>query len=137
MTSPVPVVFDETGRLPRSTGPDYRSRSGKQAGTDGFPKVCHVSVAGFFTNRVTLGCSPILKAAKNGAIRCDEPSNVEWGNAGPGRPDEDTRGGFTHGGWAQRSTGAGDAAAKAMGERLAAGGALPDGYSDGGLTRTC
>lgn len=41
---------------------------------------------------------------------------------GPGRPDEDTRGGFTQGGWAQRSMTAGDAAGKAMGERMTAGG---------------
>ncbi|MHB8890267.1 MAG: dihydrofolate reductase family protein [Acidobacteriaceae bacterium] len=43
---------------------------------------------------------------------------------GPGRPDEDTRGGFTQGGWAQRSVTAGDAAGKAMGERMAAGGGM-------------
>jgi dihydrofolate reductase len=43
---------------------------------------------------------------------------------GPGRPDEDTRGGFTHGGWGQRSTVPGDAAGQAMGERMAAGGGL-------------
>ena len=43
---------------------------------------------------------------------------------GPGRPDEDTRGGFTLGGWGRRSTTAGDAAGKAMGERMAAGGGL-------------
>jgi dihydrofolate reductase len=43
---------------------------------------------------------------------------------GPGRPDEDTRGGFTQGGWAQRSTEPGDAAGRAMGERMAAGGGL-------------
>src|SRR5918911_2701370 len=43
---------------------------------------------------------------------------------GPGRPDEDTRGGFTHGGWGHRSATAGDAAGKAMGERMAAGGGL-------------
>ena len=43
---------------------------------------------------------------------------------GPGRPDEDTRGGFTEGGWGQRSASAGDAAGKAMGERMAAGGGL-------------
>ncbi len=42
----------------------------------------------------------------------------------PGRPDEDTRGGFTQGGWGSRSTSAGDAAGKAMGERMAAGGGL-------------
>jgi dihydrofolate reductase len=42
----------------------------------------------------------------------------------PGRPDEDTRGGFTQGGWARRSTTAGDAAGEAMGERMAAGGGL-------------
>jgi dihydrofolate reductase len=42
----------------------------------------------------------------------------------PGRPDEDTRGGFNHGGWGQRSTMPGDAAGKAMGERMAAGGGL-------------
>jgi hypothetical protein len=29
---------------------------------------------------------------------------------GPGRPDEDTRAGFTQGGWGQRSTKPGDAA---------------------------
>ena len=43
---------------------------------------------------------------------------------GPGRPDEDTRGGFTQGGWGQRSATAGDAAGQAMGERMAAGGGL-------------
>jgi dihydrofolate reductase len=43
---------------------------------------------------------------------------------GPGRPDEDTRGGFTQGGWGQRSTKPGDAAGQAMGERMAAGGGL-------------
>jgi dihydrofolate reductase len=43
---------------------------------------------------------------------------------GPGRPEEDTRGGFTRGGWGQVSTMPGDAAGKAMGERMAAGGGL-------------
>ena len=43
---------------------------------------------------------------------------------GPGRSDEDIRGGFAHGGWGQRSTEAGDAAGKAMGERMQAGGGL-------------
>jgi dihydrofolate reductase len=43
---------------------------------------------------------------------------------GPGRPDEDTRGGFTRGGWGQRSAPAGDAVGQAMGERMAAGGGL-------------
>ncbi|MGH2466717.1 MAG: dihydrofolate reductase family protein [Candidatus Limnocylindrales bacterium] len=43
---------------------------------------------------------------------------------GPGRPDEDTRGDFTHGGWASRSTGGAQAASQAMGERMAAGGGL-------------
>jgi dihydrofolate reductase len=43
---------------------------------------------------------------------------------GPGRADEDTRDGFTQGGWGRRSVTADDAAAKAMGERMAAGGGL-------------
>lgn len=43
---------------------------------------------------------------------------------GPGRPDEDIRGGFADGGWGRRSTTAGDAAGAAMGERMAAGGGL-------------
>ena len=43
---------------------------------------------------------------------------------GPGRPDEDTRGGFTQGGWGRRSTEPGDGAATAMGERMEAGGGL-------------
>jgi dihydrofolate reductase len=43
---------------------------------------------------------------------------------GPGRPEEDPREGFTLGGWGQRSASAGDAAGKAMGERMAAGGGL-------------
>jgi dihydrofolate reductase len=42
---------------------------------------------------------------------------------GPGRRDEDTRGGFRHGGWASRSASA-EAVSKAMGERMAAGGGL-------------
>src|SRR5512140_3790475 len=43
---------------------------------------------------------------------------------GPGRPDEDSRGGFTHSGWALRSATAGDEAGQAMGARMAAGGGL-------------
>lgn len=43
---------------------------------------------------------------------------------GPGRPDEDTRGGFTHGGWGSRSATPDDAAGRAMGRRMAAGGGL-------------
>jgi hypothetical protein len=43
---------------------------------------------------------------------------------GPGRPDEDTRGGFTQGGWGSRSAAPDDATGKAMGERMAAGGGL-------------
>ena len=50
---------------------------------------------------------------------------------GPGRPDEDTRGGFTRGGWGHRSDmpegvvgKAQDAVGKAMSERMAAGGGL-------------
>lgn len=44
---------------------------------------------------------------------------------GPGRPDEDTRGGFVHSGWGQWS-GEGDATEiqQAMGRRMAAGGGL-------------
>lgn len=52
---------------------------------------------------------------------------------GPGRPDEDTRGGFTQGGWGQRSTKPGDAAGLAMGGRMAAGGGL-DGWLFGRWT---
>jgi len=43
---------------------------------------------------------------------------------GPGRADEDTRGGFTLGGWGSRSASPDDATGKAMGERMAAGGGL-------------
>ena len=43
---------------------------------------------------------------------------------GPGRPDEDTRGGFSHSGWGHRSEMPGDAVGKAMGARMAAGGGL-------------
>ena len=43
---------------------------------------------------------------------------------GPGRLEEDTRGGFTQGGWGQRSASPDDACSKAMGERMAAGGGL-------------
>jgi dihydrofolate reductase len=43
---------------------------------------------------------------------------------GPGRPGEDTRGGFTHSGWGLRSPQAAEEVTKAMGERMAAGGGL-------------
>jgi dihydrofolate reductase len=43
---------------------------------------------------------------------------------GPGRPDEDVRGGFIHGGWANRAERSPDEVAKAMGDRMAAGGGL-------------
>ena len=43
---------------------------------------------------------------------------------GPGRADEDTRDGFTQGGWGNRSVTPDDAAGKAMGERMAAGGGM-------------
>lgn len=42
---------------------------------------------------------------------------------GPGRPEEDTRGGFPHGGWAQRSGDANEVR-QAMGSRISAGGGL-------------
>ena len=42
----------------------------------------------------------------------------------PGRPEEDTRGGFKHGGWGHRSASADDACGKAMGRRMAAGSGL-------------
>lgn len=42
----------------------------------------------------------------------------------PGRPDEDTRDGFAHGGWAQLSTSPDNDAGRAMGARVAAGGGL-------------
>jgi dihydrofolate reductase len=43
---------------------------------------------------------------------------------GPGRPEEDTRGGFTQSGWGRRSETPADAVQKAMGERMTAGGGL-------------
>ncbi len=42
----------------------------------------------------------------------------------PGRPGEDTSGGFTQGGWGRTSGTPGDVIAKAMGDRMAAGGGL-------------
>jgi dihydrofolate reductase len=43
---------------------------------------------------------------------------------GPGRPGEDTRGGFIHSGWGSRSTQSPEDVTKAMSERMAAGGGL-------------
>jgi dihydrofolate reductase len=43
---------------------------------------------------------------------------------GPGRADEDTRDGFGHGGWGQRSEAPDDALQNAMGERMRAAGGL-------------
>ena len=42
----------------------------------------------------------------------------------PGRPEEDTRGEFTHGGWAHLPETPDDAVGKAMSARMAAGGGL-------------
>jgi dihydrofolate reductase len=42
----------------------------------------------------------------------------------PGRPEEDTRGGFSHGGWGRRAQTPDDAMGKAMGARMADGGGL-------------
>jgi dihydrofolate reductase len=42
----------------------------------------------------------------------------------PGRPDEDTRGGFTHGGWGRLHETPDGAVGRAMGARMAAGGGL-------------
>ncbi len=42
----------------------------------------------------------------------------------PGRPEEDTRGGFTHGGWGRLSETPSEVVGKAMSERMAAGGGL-------------
>lgn len=55
---------------------------------------------------------------------------------GAGRPDEDTRDSFTHGGWARRSATAGDEVGKAMGQRMAAGAGWQGGCSDGGPMTT-
>jgi dihydrofolate reductase len=43
---------------------------------------------------------------------------------GPGRADEDTRDGFTQGGWGNRSVTPDDATRKAMGERMTTGGGM-------------
>jgi dihydrofolate reductase len=43
---------------------------------------------------------------------------------GPARPDEDTRGSFTHSGWGARSTQSPEDVTRAMSERMAAGGGL-------------
>lgn len=52
---------------------------------------------------------------------------------GPGRPGEDTRGGFTDSGWAVRSTQPGDESTAAMSERMTADGGL-DGWLFGRRT---
>ena len=43
---------------------------------------------------------------------------------GPGRPDEDTRGGFIQGGWGGRSASPDDACGEAMGQSMTSGGGL-------------
>jgi dihydrofolate reductase len=64
------------------------------------------------------------KEAEMGRIVVMNHVTLDGVMQGPGRPDEDTRGGFTHSGWGQRSAMPGDAAGKAMSERMAAGGGL-------------
>ena len=57
---------------------------------------------------------------------------------GPGRPDEDTRGGFTQGGWGGRSATADDAVGPRRWARgWRPGAAWPDGCSGGAPTRSC
>ena len=56
---------------------------------------------------------------------------------GPGRPDEDTRGGFTQGGWARRAQTPDDAVGKAMASGRRPVAAWQAGCSDGVRTRAC
>ena len=60
----------------------------------------------------------------HGSNRRYESRDAGWSHVGPGRPEEDTRGGFTQGGWGHRSASPDDACGKAMGRRMAAGGGL-------------
>jgi hypothetical protein len=43
---------------------------------------------------------PRAKGRADGKGGCDQPRHAGRGDAGPSRRDEDTRGGFAHGGWA-------------------------------------
>jgi dihydrofolate reductase len=64
------------------------------------------------------------KEAEMGRIVVMNHVTLDGVMQGPGRPGEDTRGGFTHSGWASRSETPDDAVGQAMGGRMAAGGGL-------------